>query len=61
MPKEFYTVAEVAEKLGKSRQWVSKLAKQGRIKAQKFGRDYMIPEGAWEHIELKKRGPKPQR
>lgn len=40
--KEFYTVAELAELLGVSRQAVFKRIKEGKIQAEKVGRNYII-------------------
>jgi len=40
--KEFYSVKEVADLLGLSRQIVSKKIKEGIIKGEKIGRNYII-------------------
>ncbi len=40
--KDFYTINELAEVLGISRQSVLKRAGNGSIKAQKMGRDFII-------------------
>lgn len=51
MPSEpLYTTKEVAEKLGISRQRVHILIKDGRLKAQKFGRVWLVPESAIDNI-----------
>lgn len=40
--KKFYTTKEIAELLGISRVAVFKKIKQGKIKAEKIGRNYLI-------------------
>ena len=40
--KNFYTVSELAELLGISRISVFKRVKQGSIKGQKFGRNFIV-------------------
>lgn len=41
--QEYYTTAEAAKVLGVSRIAVFKKIKEGKIKAEKFGRNYLIP------------------
>lgn len=64
MPETYYSVQEVCEMMGWTRQWVSKLILQGRLQAVKDGKEWRIPEGAWNRIKevpqgrprLKRRG-----
>ena len=42
--KNFYTTSEIAETLGISRIAVFKKIKEGKIKAEKIGRNYAIPK-----------------
>lgn len=42
-PKEYYTTTEAAKVLGVSRIAVFHKIKEGKIKAEKFGRNYLIP------------------
>lgn len=46
--KELYTTNEVAEKLRVSRQMISKLVKEGKLKADRVGHRYRFKE---EYIE----------
>lgn len=48
--KEFFTTTEVAEILGISRIAVFKKIKKGEIKAQKFGRDYLVHKNELDNI-----------
>ncbi len=41
-PKSFYTVKEVADRLGVSRVTVFKRIQKGQIKAEKMGRNYIV-------------------
>lgn len=41
---ELLTSAEVARRLDFTVQHVRRLVREGRLKGQKFGRDWMIPE-----------------
>lgn len=43
MVKAFYSVKEFAKATGYTRAWIAYLIKTKRIKAQQFGRDYLIP------------------
>lgn len=47
--KDFLTTSEIGERLGVSRQHVSRLVKLGRIPATRSGRLIRIPRLAWEH------------
>lgn len=47
MNKDFYTTGEVAEILGISKQWVSTLAREGKLDS------YRIQEGGWHRITKK--------
>jgi excisionase family DNA binding protein len=51
MPETFYSVNEVAELKGWTRQWVAKLIKQGRLEAVRMGREWRIPASALENIK----------
>jgi excisionase family DNA binding protein len=51
MPETYYTVQEVADLKGWTRQWVAKLIKQGRLEAVRVGREWRIPESALENIK----------
>ena len=42
-PQKYYTTAEAAKVLGVSRIAVFKKIKDGKIRAAKFGRNYLIP------------------
>lgn len=42
----FYTTAEAAKELGISKNTARSMLKDGRIKGQKVGRGYLIPEKA---------------
>lgn len=46
MPKEYYSTIEVANILRLSRKTVFQWARSGKIKAQKVGRNYIIPHAA---------------
>jgi len=48
--KNFYSTAELAEKLGVSRVAIFKKIKTGKIKADKIGRNYIIPKEEFESI-----------
>ena len=43
----FYSSADVAKKLGVTVRRVRQLCKEGKIKAEKFGRDWWITETAY--------------
>ncbi len=47
---------QAAEKLNKSVRWIQTLIKNGRLKAEKFGRDYQILESDLQSIEERKQG-----
>lgn len=51
----FYTIREVAELLGMSRQRVHKLIQQDRIRAHRFGNVWMVAESAIKQIEAEER------
>jgi len=42
-PKEFFTVPEFAKEIGLSRSQVFRIVQSGKIKAEKFGKIYLIP------------------
>lgn len=44
MNKDFYTTGEVAKILGISKQWVSTLAREGKLDS------YRIQDGGWHRI-----------
>ncbi len=46
----YVTAAEAAELLGFSKDHVRKLINQGKIKAEKFGRNWIIAKKNLEHI-----------
>lgn len=48
--KSFYSSAELAELLGVSRIAVFKKIKAGQIKAEKIGRNYIIPKSELEAV-----------
>jgi excisionase family DNA binding protein len=50
------TTAEAAEKLGKTIRHVQWLITEGRLPAQKIGRDYLINEGDLKLVSNLKRG-----
>ena len=54
-----YSTQEVAEKLGISRRTVQGLIKEGKIKAQKIGRDWVITD--YVHHEKRGRGRPPKK
>lgn len=39
---QFYTLPQVAKKIGVTRMWVYKLVRRRKIKAVRFGRDYLV-------------------
>ena len=51
--KKFYTITEVAELLGITRQAVHKRIKKGMIKATRIGRIYAIPAEIFKNISKK--------
>lgn len=48
--ERLYTIKEAGEYLGLSRQRVHRLVQDGRIKAQRYGKIWLIPESALEDI-----------
>lgn len=52
---EYYSIKEICEKLGISRQAISRAIKSGRIKATKIGKQYRI-EKKWFEDYLKSGG-----
>ncbi len=50
------TTKQAAKKLNKSVRWIQTLIKDGRLKAEKFGRDYLISESDLQNIEKRKQG-----
>ncbi len=48
--KEYFSTAEVASLLGVSRIAIFKKIKSGQIKAEKIGRNYIIPREEYEAI-----------
>lgn len=48
--KNFYSTSEIAQVLGISRVAVFKKIKQGKIKAEKIGRNYAIPKSEYLSI-----------
>jgi len=42
--KEFYTIPEFAREIGLSRSQVFRIVKKGEIRAQRFGKLYLIPK-----------------
>lgn len=48
--KEFYSTKEIADVLGISRIAVFKKIKQGKIKAEKIGRNFAIPKSEFSLI-----------
>ncbi len=57
--KEFYSVPEVAEKLGKSRQQVSLDCRLGKITSDKFGKSYFIAYDVVQSLLGKDKKKKP--
>lgn len=50
------TTKEAAEKLGVTVRRVQAMINDGRLKAQKFGRDYVIDESDLEAVKARKAG-----
>lgn len=59
--KQFLTAQEAAERLGVHRQVIYHWIHQGRLKAEKFGRDWMVDAESVENFERLKPGPKPKK
>lgn len=53
------TTTEVAERLGRSKVRIVQLIREGRIPAEKFGRDYLIKEENLENFKLIKPSGRP--
>ena len=53
---KWLTTKEAAEKLGVSIRRVQAMVTQGRLPAEKFGRDYKIKESALSIVEKRKTG-----
>ncbi len=49
--KEGYTTSETADILGITRAYVWSLIRQGRIKAKKLGRDFVVTPKELEHLK----------
>lgn len=49
------TATEAADHLNLRPAWVRRLCQQGRIQAQKVGRDWVIPESALDEFAKKSR------
>jgi len=56
----FLTVPEAAAKLGYSIAWVRRLCQQGRIRAVKVGRDWLISEETLDEFKPRKVGRPPK-
>ncbi|OQA51993.1 MAG: Helix-turn-helix domain protein [candidate division WS2 bacterium ADurb.Bin280] len=48
--KDFYTIPEFANEIGLSRSQVFRIVKKGEIKAQRFGKLYLIPKEELDHL-----------
>jgi excisionase family DNA binding protein len=57
---KWLTTREAAEKLGISVRRVQAMVTQGRLPAEKFGRDYKIKETDLSHIKDRKTGRPPR-
>lgn len=57
---EFYTIKEVAEKLGLSTGTVTKLIASGKIKSVKVGKSVRVPDSAFEEFEMAGKIRKPK-
>jgi excisionase family DNA binding protein len=55
----FLTVPEAAQRLNRSVAWVRRLCQQGRIRAIKAGRDWLIPEDILDEYKPRKVGRPP--
>lgn len=55
----FLTTKEAAEKLGLSIRAVQKMIESGRLKANRVGRDYLIPMESLKNIERKSKAGRP--
>lgn len=51
MSIEFFTTAQAADRLGLTVRAVQKMIEQGRLEAQKVGRDYLIRADALDNIK----------
>lgn len=47
-----YTTTQAAEKLGVSRSWLRHLIRNGKLAAEKMGRDWHIDQGALAQLEI---------
>jgi excisionase family DNA binding protein len=57
--EKLLTTKEAADELGVSLRAVQKMIESGRLKAERYGRDYLIANKSLENIERKSKAGRP--